>query len=148
MTCALLQFEFVRAKDQDGLYEICDVTTVDIERVEKIADNIIKENEACNGSLDAIITTEYCYDYLHNPGCPMAKYDPQLEDFLGPQRCIEEEANEAKERKRRLNRLYLLKECARNPSKANELGTLDGMAQDSCIYNTKYVNATILVILV
>lgn len=143
LTCVLLQFEFVRAKDQNGLYEICHVIPVDIERVEKEADRIIEKNEACNGRINIQLDLDFCSEYLHHPEC--LKYS---EDILGPQPCIEDQANQANERKRRLKRLYLLKECARSPPKADELGTLEGMAQDSCIYNSKYVSTTVLVILV
>lgn len=80
LTCVLLQFVFVRAKDQDGLYEICHVTTIDIEWVEKDADRIIEKNEACNGWLIAKITMEFCFDYQHHPDCP--KNDTWLEDIL------------------------------------------------------------------
>ena len=144
MTCFLLQFEFLRAKDQDGLYEIYDVTPVDIEQVENWADVIIEKCEECDDY--ARLSTEYCDSYMgtHNPRCP--KYDDQLEDICGPQKCIQDEAMEAMERKDGLKKLYLLKRCARNPHKANGLGTLDGMAQDSCIYNTKYVSTAVLVI--
>ncbi|EYE91978.1 uncharacterized protein EURHEDRAFT_415980 [Aspergillus ruber CBS 135680] len=144
-----VEFEFHRAKDQDGLYEIYDVKSVDIKRVKNIADCIIEKNEACNDN--AKITMEYCYGYMHNPSCPVSTYDPQLLDFLDPPTCIQEEANEAMKRKRKISILEtvdVLKECARSPQKANGLGTLDGMAQDSCIYNTEYVNTTVLVILV
>lgn len=139
-----MQFEFLRAKDQDGLYEIYDVTPVDIEGVENWADYIIKEREACNNN--AKITSEYCdsYMHMHAQGCP--KYDDQVEDILGPQECIEDMAFKAVKRKHGLKKLYLLKQCARNPHKANGLGTLDGMAQDSCIYNTKYASTAVLVI--
>lgn len=144
MTCFLLQFEFLRAKDQDGLYEIYDVTPVDIEQVEKWADVITKKSEACDDY--ARLSTEYCDNYMgtHTPGCP--KGDD--EDICGPQKCIQDEAMEAMEQKDRLKKLHLLKRCARNPHKANGLGTLDGMAQDSCIYNTKYVGTAVLVIVI
>lgn len=149
MTCVLLQFKFLRAEDQDGLYEIYDVTPVDIEQVKKNADNIIKESEACDN--DAKITMEYCDGYMHNSGCPVSTYDPQLGFFMDPPTCIQEEANEAMKRKDKISMLKtkdVLKECAQSPQKANGRGTLDGMAQDSCIYNTKYVSTTVLVILV
>ena len=141
-----MQFEFLRAKDQDGLYEIYGVTPVDIERVENWADGTVKKNKECN--ICAKITSEYCNNDLgtHKPGCP--KYDDQLEDFRGPQECIQDTAFKAVKRKHGLKKLYLLKQCASNPHKANGLGTLDGMAQDNCIYNTKYVGTAVLVIVI
>jgi hypothetical protein len=48
-------------------------------------------------------------------------------------------ANEARQRKRKLDMLHLLKDCIRDPLTANGLRTLDGMAQDSCIYELEYV---------
>ena len=145
MTCVLLQFEFVRAKDQNGLYEICHVIPVDIERVEKEADCIIETKEAC--LFNAQFTGEYCWDSLHPQECPASL--PEF--FFGPQTCILHQAAEAMKRKDKISMLKtkdVLKECARSPQKANGRGTLDGMAQDSCIYNTKYVSTAVLVILV
>lgn len=146
MTCFLLQFEFLRAKDQDGLYEIYDVTPVDIEQVENWADDTIEKRDECN--IYAEVTTEYCDNDLgtHTPGCP--KYDDPLEDFRGPQECIRDAAFKADKWKKGLKKLHLLKKCARNPHEAHGLKTLDGMAQDSCIYNTKYVSTTVLVIVI
>jgi hypothetical protein len=45
----------------------------------------------------------------------------------------------ARLRKRRLDMLFLLKDCARKPRKANGLGPLEGMAQESCIYEFECV---------
>jgi hypothetical protein len=48
-------------------------------------------------------------------------------------------ANGARQGKRKLDMLHLLKDCIREPLTANGLRTLDGMAQDSCIYELEYV---------
>ncbi|OJJ84404.1 uncharacterized protein ASPGLDRAFT_25847 [Aspergillus glaucus CBS 516.65] len=124
-----VKFQFVRAKGRDGLYEIR-VTPVDIEQVEKVADRKIELNKECLAN--ALITGEYCSDLYHHPDCPASI----PEDLFGPQTCILDQAGEADVRKSKLNQLHLLKECARNPPMANGVKALDGMAQDSCIYNT------------
>ncbi len=51
--------------------------------------------------------------------------------------CIKDQIKAARQRKRKLDVLYLLRDCARNPLKANGLRTLEGMAQESCIFNTE-----------
>ncbi|KAJ5059439.1 hypothetical protein J3E74DRAFT_347604 [Bipolaris maydis] len=53
--------------------------------------------------------------------------------------CLNDRIQMARQRMEKFDILYLLKDCARNPWKANGLQTLDGMAQESCIYNTKQV---------
>jgi hypothetical protein len=55
------------------------------------------------------------------------------------QPCIRIEAEEAEQRRKRLLFLSHLKDCARDPTKANELHSLKGLAQESCIYDIKYV---------
>ena len=49
--------------------------------------------------------------------------------------CIRKQAQRARKRVLKLDTLYLLRDCARNPSSANGLGTLEGMAQENCIYD-------------
>ncbi|KAH7230084.1 uncharacterized protein BKA55DRAFT_207475 [Fusarium redolens] len=51
---------------------------------------------------------------------------------------IKVEAEEAEQRRKRLLFLSHLKECARDPARANGLYTLEGLAQESCIYDIKY----------
>ncbi|KAG5657353.1 hypothetical protein KAF25_005917 [Fusarium avenaceum] len=55
------------------------------------------------------------------------------------QPCIKIEAEEAERRRKRLLFLSHLKDCARDPTKANGLHSLKGLAQESCIYDIKYV---------
>ncbi|KAF5670072.1 hypothetical protein FHETE_4755 [Fusarium heterosporum] len=55
------------------------------------------------------------------------------------QNCIGIEAEKAKQRLKRLLFLPHLKDCARDPTKANGLHSLRGLAQESCIYDIKYV---------
>jgi len=48
-----------------------------------------------------------------------------------------DQAEAGRQRKKRLDVLYLLKDCARDPLKANGLRTLEGLAQESCIMDTE-----------
>jgi hypothetical protein len=71
-----------------------------------------------------------CMGYHHSTKCP-ASYD-------GDSECILDMADEALHLKRRLGMLFLLRNCARDPRKANGLNTLEGMAQERCIYDLRY----------
>ncbi|XP_014561834.1 hypothetical protein COCVIDRAFT_11609 [Bipolaris victoriae FI3] len=53
--------------------------------------------------------------------------------------CIKDQIRMAKQRMKKLDSLYLLKDCARKPQKAIGLRTLEGMVQESCIYNIKQI---------
>jgi hypothetical protein len=61
-----------------------------------------------------------------------------MEDDFQP--CIRIKAEEAEQRLKKLLFLSHLKECARDPDKANGLHSLRGMAQESCIYDIKGSN--------
>jgi hypothetical protein len=50
--------------------------------------------------------------------------------------CINDQVKAARQRRKKLDVLHLLTDCARNPLNANGLRTLEGMAQESCIYDT------------
>ncbi|KAI3580770.1 hypothetical protein IWW34DRAFT_906546 [Fusarium oxysporum f. sp. albedinis] len=52
--------------------------------------------------------------------------------------CIRLAAKEAEQRHKLLDDIQHLKKCARDPASANGLRTLEGMAQESCIYDVKY----------
>lgn len=67
-----------------------------------------------------------CMGFAHSTKCPAS--------FGLDSTCILEMPEEAHLRKRRLDMLFLLKNCTRDPRKANGLRTLEGMAQESCIY--------------
>jgi hypothetical protein len=71
-----------------------------------------------------------CMGYHHSTKCP-ASYD-------GDSECILDMVDEALHLKRRLGMLFLLRNCARDPRKANGLNTLEGMAQERCIYDLRY----------
>lgn len=51
--------------------------------------------------------------------------------------CLLIQAELAQKRLRNLSIVNVLKDCARTPSIANQLRTLEGMAQEACIYNSK-----------
>lgn len=55
------------------------------------------------------------------------------------QLCIRVDAEKAEQRRNGLLFLSLPKDYARDPARANGLYTLEGLAQESCIYNTKYL---------
>lgn len=65
-----------------------------------------------------------------------------MEDLLQP--CIKVQAEEVEQRLKKLRSLSRLKDCARNPTKANGLHSLKGMAQGTCIYEIKYVFPTLI----
>jgi hypothetical protein len=48
--------------------------------------------------------------------------------------CIRVQIEVARQRKRKLAMLQMLRDCARDPWNANGLRTLEGMAQDSFIF--------------
>lgn len=52
--------------------------------------------------------------------------------------CIRLAAKEAEQRLKLLDDIQHLKKCARDPASANGLRTLEGVAQESCIYDVKY----------
>ncbi|KAK0718633.1 hypothetical protein B0T26DRAFT_741504 [Lasiosphaeria miniovina] len=58
-----------------------------------------------------------------------------IEEWSQP--CILVEVEKAEQRRKQLLFLSHLKDCARDPARANGLHTLEGLAQDTCIYETK-----------
>ena len=58
--------------------------------------------------------------------------------------CIRAQIEAARKHKRKLDTLYLLKDCARNPRGAKGLRTVEGMAQKSCIFEMEYARMTYL----
>lgn len=105
------------------------MSPVDVEEVQERADRII----ASAGN-----ETEFEYDrgwlcdgYFHGEKCEKSVDSSQP--------CIVDSVKAARQQKRKLGMLHLLKDCAQNPLAANGLRTLDGMAQGSCIYELAYV---------
>lgn len=79
-----------------------------------------------------------CFDEdCHSDQCRIG-----MEEWSQP--CIRVDAEKAEQRRNRLLFLPLLKDCAQHPARANGLHTLEGLAQDSCIYDTKYLRRLLL----
>lgn len=105
------------------------MSPVDVEEVQKEADCIIS-------SAPSEFDFEHgygwlCDGYFHGQKCEMS--------IDSSQPCIMDRVKAARQQKRKLGMLHLLKDCAQNPLAANGLRTLDGMAQESCIYELEYV---------
>lgn len=74
---------------------------------------------------------DVCLDgYWHSPKCQNTM------EFLG-EPCVEVQIEAARQRKRKLVMLHLLRDYARDPWNANGLRTLEGMAQKSCIFDVE-----------
>ncbi|EXM04442.1 hypothetical protein FOIG_04658 [Fusarium odoratissimum NRRL 54006] len=67
---------------------------------------------------------------------PSDECDVRMSEWGEP--CIRLAAKEAEQRLKLLDDIQHLKKCARDPASANGLRTLEGMAQESCIYDVKY----------
>jgi hypothetical protein len=128
MFCKLLtymtQFQVLDDPDKSGRFPI-DVYQIDIDKIRENAEKSIAQEPKSSYH-------EYsCGIGWHTSDCAADR------DMLGGS-CAVEDAEEARQQKKKLNKLYLLKDCTRDPQKANWLRTLDGLAQESCIYDTEY----------
>jgi hypothetical protein len=122
-----VEFQFVGTEERKVRFKVFGVKPVDVERLRLEADNIIA---SAPGEVD--------FDYGN--GCMDSSHSTKCEKSIEYDRpCILQMANEAHQRKRKLDMLHLLKDCIRDPMTANGLRTLEGMAQDSCIYELEYV---------
>lgn len=109
---------------------------VDVEKVREEADNIL-------ASVPNEVDFDYgdgCQGFVHSSKCQKST------DLFLP--CIMDMAEEALQQKRKLDTRYLLKDCAQEPQRANGLRTLEGMAQESCIYELEYVQLCISAIMI
>lgn len=121
------QFQFSGVMEQDGRY-IIHMEPVNLERVAEECDRAISSQLAAAASEDF---DNMCSDEkYHTNQCRIG-----MEEF--GLLCIKVEAERAELRRNRLHFLSQLKDCAQEPTKANGLKTLEGWAQESCIYNTK-----------
>ncbi len=120
---ACLQFVFIGVVERNGRFPVL-IKPLDIDKIEEAAESTI----ACGPDEFDIQELDFCFDGLHTAKCQ------ERMDVLSKQ-CIMKEIEAARQRIRKLKTLYLLKDCARNPSSANGLNTFKGMAQDSCIYD-------------
>lgn len=114
-------------EDLNGRFEIFDMMPVNEEIVREEADRTIV-------SVPNEVDREYdngCMGFSHSTKCPAS--------FNDDSPCILDMAEAAHLRKRKLDMLFLLKNCARDPRKPNGLRTLEGMAQESCVYDLECV---------
>lgn len=65
------------------------------------------------------------------------RHSTKCQDMMDllPVSCIRVQIEVARQRKRKLAMLQILRDCARDPWNANGLRTLEGMAQDSFIFD-------------
>jgi hypothetical protein len=101
-------------------------------------DNVVKE---CEKIIERHPTGPYVdinnvclHDYQHSDQCLIG-----MEHWSQP--CIRVDAKKAEQRRNKLLFLSLLKDCARDPAKVNGLHTLEGLAQETCIYDIRYLLA-------
>jgi hypothetical protein len=110
---------------------------VDLQKVVEDCERIIARHPNCPN----FDIAEGClHEDHHSDQCLIG-----MEEWSQP--CVKVEAENAEQRLTRILFLYLLKDCARNPAAANGLHTLDGMAQDSCVYDIKYSRLLLFVLL-
>jgi hypothetical protein len=115
--------------ERDGRLPIFNIKPVDIHKARKEADDTI----ALEPSDIEVEFGEECLDEIwHSSRCQRIMVDQSMP-------CIKAQIEAARKYKRKLDTRYLLKYCARNPWSANGLGTLEGMAQKTCIFNVEYV---------
>ncbi|KAI1026567.1 hypothetical protein LB503_013367 [Fusarium chuoi] len=121
-----VNFQFAGFVESDGRCPIR-MNPVDLKNV----------SEECERTIAKLPTGPYLdfndtCKYQHSEQCLIG-----MEEWSQP--CIEVEAEKAEQRRKRLLFVSHLKECAQDPARANGLYTLEGLAQESCIYEIKYV---------
>jgi hypothetical protein len=117
------QFQFLGAPDRAGRFPI-HVYPISIDEVRKEIDGTIALEPNVPG-LD-----DFCDGGWHSRECEATM------DMLSLP-CIKDQVKAARQRRKKLDVLHLLRDCARNPLNSNGLRTLEGMAQDSYILDTK-----------
>lgn len=114
--------------ERDGRFQVFNMKPVDIHKARKKADDTI----ALEPSDIEVEFGEECLDEIwHSSRCQHMMMDLSMP-------CIKMQIEAARKHIRKLDTLYLLKDCARNPRSANGLRTLEGMAQESCIFDMEY----------
>lgn len=123
-----MQFHFAGVVESDGRYPIR-MEPVKLESVlEECEETIARRPVGPDIDFD-----EVCSDgYYHTDECLNRMH-------YWSQPCIMVGVEKAEQRRNRLLFLSLLKDCARDPARANGLYTLEGLAQESCIYNVRYL---------
>lgn len=113
------QFQFLGLVEQDGRFPVV-LHPVDVVAVRKQAElTIAKEPDS--------IAREYGdvrFNGSHTEEC--------MQDCWSTP-CILKQVSAARQRVRKLAMLHLLGDCARDPSRANRLRTLEGMPQGTCV---------------
>ena len=89
----------------------------------------IFEMRTRNERIIADAAAETCNGPLHSDWCPA-----QENDYLS---CIQVDAQKANEHNKKLDSLDQLKHWVQNPGSANEHGTLEGMALNTCIFQAE-----------
>ncbi|KAK3373054.1 hypothetical protein B0T24DRAFT_529119 [Lasiosphaeria ovina] len=120
-----VNFHFAGIAKSDGSYPIW-MDPVKPDHVLKECEKII----ARHPTGPHVDYNDFCDGYLHSSECCIG-----MEEWSQP--CIMVEAAKAEQRRKQLLFLSDLKDCAQDPARANGLHTLGGLAQDSCIYETK-----------
>lgn len=129
-----MQFQFVGVIEPDRRYPIRIYPVNPDEVTEECEKIIAKHPTGPHFNINDVCLD----DYHHSDEC--------LIGMEWSQPCIMVEAEKAEQRRNRLLFLSLLKDCARDPAGASGLHTLEGLAQDSCIYDTKYLYRLLLLL--
>ncbi|KAK7581995.1 hypothetical protein V3481_014073 [Fusarium oxysporum f. sp. vasinfectum] len=122
-----VKFRFARTVDLDGHYPI-HMNIINIEETREKC-NIAILRHLSRPHLDV---DNACWE--HGPHSD--ERDVRMSEWGEP--CIRVAAKEAEQRLKLLDDIQHLKKCARDPASAKGLRTLEGMAQESCIYDVKY----------
>lgn len=117
------QFQFVGVVDDNGTFPIR-MVPFDLARVREEVDQVLALEP---DSID-IEFGDSCDEYgYHSKQCV-----DMMEHRSQP--CIRTQISMARSRQRKIQMLDLLTVCARNPSDANGIRSLEGMVTESCIY--------------
>ncbi|EWY79565.1 hypothetical protein FOYG_17311 [Fusarium oxysporum NRRL 32931] len=128
-----VNFQFAGFVEPDGRYPIR-MNPIDLKNVSEECERIIARHPT-DPYFDL---NDICLnDSQHSEQCLIG-----MQEWSQP--CIKVEAEEAEQRRKRLLFLPHLKECARDPARANGLYTLEGLAQESCIYDIKGSSQVVL----
>lgn len=120
-----MQFQFAGVVESDRHYPI-QVESVQTEKVLEECEKIIARHPT--GPYFEI--DKGCDGDYHSEKCRIG--------LSWDQPCIRVDAEEAKHRRKGLILLSCLKDCARDPARADGLCTLKGLVQESSIYDMKY----------
>ncbi|KAI8623052.1 hypothetical protein F5Y19DRAFT_460064 [Xylariaceae sp. FL1651] len=127
-----VNFQFAGVVDPNGRYPIC----MDPVKPDNVAEEC-KKIIARHPTGPYFDINDVCLDEdNHSKEC--------LNGMEWSQPCIMVDAEKAEQRLDRLLFLSLLKDCARDPARSSGLYTLEGLAQESCIYATKGPNRVAL----